>query len=61
MLGKHRIACGDARPETDYLQVMGGTCAAMLCADPPYNVKVAGHVQGRGRVKHAESRSPREK
>ena len=26
----------------------------MLCADPPYNVKVAGHVQGRGRVKHAE-------
>ena len=54
ILGKHRICCGDAREEGDYVRVTHGERAAMLCADPPYNVKVAGHVQGRGRVKHAE-------
>jgi DNA methylase len=26
----------------------------MAFADPPYNVRVPGHVQGRGRVKHAD-------
>jgi DNA modification methylase len=54
ILGGHRICCGDARDESDYVRVMRHDRAAMLCADPPYNVKVAGHVQGRGRVKHAE-------
>ena len=54
ILGKHRICCGDAREGNDYVRMIGGERAAMLCADPPYNVKVAGHVQGRGRVKHAE-------
>jgi DNA modification methylase len=54
MLGRHRISCGDARDEKDYVRLMGSDRAAMLCADPPYNVRVSGHVQGRGRVKHAE-------
>ena len=26
----------------------------MVFTDPPYNVRIAGHVQGRGRVKHRE-------
>jgi len=54
LLGKHRISCADAREEAGYLRVMRHERAAMLCADPPYNVKVVGHVQGRGRMKHAE-------
>ena len=54
MLGYNRIICGDARSERDFGRLMKGELATMMFADPPYNVPVAGHVQGRGRVKHAE-------
>ncbi|WP_018409328.1 site-specific DNA-methyltransferase [Methylocystis rosea] len=54
ILGKHRVLCGDARVAADYARLMKGQVAAMAFTDPPYNVKVAGHVQGRGRVKHDE-------
>src|SRR5215216_3285543 len=33
---------------------MGGQLAEMAFLDPPYNVRVAGHVGGRGRTKHRE-------
>jgi DNA modification methylase len=53
-LGHHRILCGDARSEPDLDRLMDGERARMAFIDPPYNVKVAGHVQGRGRIKHGE-------
>jgi DNA modification methylase len=53
-LGKHRVLCGDARDPAEHARLMQGDRAVMLMSDPPYNVAVQGHVQGRGRHKHAE-------
>jgi DNA modification methylase len=52
--GEHRVACGDARDDTVYGRLMGGSRAFMIITDPPYNVKISGHVGGRGRTKHRE-------
>ena len=54
ILGKHRVLCGDARETADYARLMQNELAAMAFTDPPYNVRIGGHVQGRGRVKHDE-------
>ena len=53
ILGRHRIACGDARSTRDLDRLMRGEPAAMVFADPPYNVRVR-NVQGRGLIKHPE-------
>jgi DNA modification methylase len=53
-LGRHRVLCGDARDGTAYARLMQCEPAAMVFTDPPFNVAVRGHVQGRGRHKHAE-------
>jgi DNA modification methylase len=52
-LRTHRVLCADAREESNYDRLMKGQLAAMVFADPPYNVRVA-DVQGRGRVRHNE-------
>lgn len=54
ILGAHVILCGDARSEADLYRLMEGIQARMGFTDPPYNVKIHGHVQGRGRVKHRD-------
>ncbi len=51
-LGPHRVFCGDAQCGDDVDMLMGGRRARVIFTDPPYNVPIAGHVQGRGRVKH---------
>jgi DNA modification methylase len=53
-LGKHRLICGDARDEAALTRLMAGEQARMVFVDPPYNVPIAGHVQGRGRIQHRE-------
>ena len=50
-LGNHRLLCGDAQSAGDFESLMGGSSAAMVITDPPYNVRIAS-VQGRGRIKH---------
>jgi DNA modification methylase len=53
-LGRHKLICGDAlKPET-YRQLMGDDRARAVFTDPPYNVKIDGHVCGSGKVKHRE-------
>jgi DNA modification methylase len=52
-LGQHRLLCGDATKEADVGNLMGRRRAAMLFADPPYNVRIAS-VQGRGKIRHRE-------
>lgn len=52
-LGAHRLLCGDATNATDVGRLMGGTRAAMVFTDPPYNVRVSA-VQGRGKIRHRE-------
>ena len=53
-LGSHRLLCGDAREPADFERLMQGDRARMVFSDPPYNVKIDGHVGGLGNVKHAE-------
>lgn len=53
-LGDHRLICGDAqRPET-YAALMLDDRARMVFTDPPYNVKISGHVCGSGTIQHRE-------
>jgi DNA modification methylase len=54
MLGHHVLACGDARDETTYDQLMGGQQAQFVFTDPPYNVPIDGHVCGLGRIRHKD-------
>ena len=53
-LGNNCVLCGDARDRSDLGRLMQEERAAMTFADPPFNTPVDGHVQGRGRNKHAE-------
>jgi len=54
VLGRHRLQVGDARDPHVYAQLMQGEPAEMVFIDPPYNLKIDGHVGGRGRIKHRE-------
>ena len=49
-LGEHRVACGDGR-DVAFLQRLVGEGEAIDCAflDPPYNVKINGHANAKGR------------
>jgi DNA modification methylase len=53
ILGAHRLCCGDAGLASDVRNLMGVERAAVIFADPPFNVRIAG-VVGRGKTKHRE-------
>ena len=53
-LGNHRLMCGDARDQAALDLLMNGEVAQIIFTDPPYNVKVDGHICGMGSVKHRE-------
>jgi DNA modification methylase len=53
-LGTHRLLCGDARDPAAYDRLMGDERARMIFTDPPYNVRIDGHVCGLGAVRHRE-------
>ena len=53
-LGKHRIICGNALEKEYFEKLFENKKADMVFTDPPYNVKVDGHVCGLGKVKHKE-------
>lgn len=52
--GKHRLFCGDALLAESYALLMEKEKAHAVFTDPPYNVKIDGHVCGLGSVKHRE-------
>jgi DNA modification methylase len=54
LLGKHRLLCGDARDPATFATLMDGRQARMVFTDPPYNVRIDGHVCGLGKIKHGE-------
>jgi DNA modification methylase len=54
LLGEHRMLCGDARDREAYAALMGREQAQMVFTDPPYNVKIDGHVGGLGKIKPRE-------
>jgi DNA modification methylase len=54
LLGPHRLLCADAREPASFSTLMAAERARMMFADPPYNVKIDGHVCGTGRIRHRE-------
>jgi DNA modification methylase len=53
-LGDHRLLCGNALDPQAYDALLAGEKAAAVFTDPPYNVRVQGHVSGKGVKKHRE-------
>ena len=53
-LRSHRLACGSALDPDVWSALMAGEKAVMSCSDVPFNVKIAGHVSGLGKIKHAD-------
>lgn len=54
LLGSHKLLCGDSRDPACFAALMGDDRARMVFADPPFNVKIDGHVGGMGDIKHPE-------
>ncbi len=53
-LGRHRLLCGNALEAESYRRLLGEDKAGMVFTDPPYNVRIDGHVCGLGKVRHRE-------
>jgi DNA modification methylase len=53
-IGPHRLYCGDSRLAESYETLLEGELAAMVFADAPYGVRIAGNVSGLGKVVHRE-------
>jgi len=53
-IGPHRLLCGDALQAESYARLMDHELAQVVFVDPPYNVKIDGHVSGLGRMRHSE-------
>jgi DNA modification methylase len=54
LLGRHRLICGDARQSETFKALLQGEQIDLVFTDPPYNVRIDGHVCGLGRVRHRE-------
>lgn len=54
LLDKHRLLCGDARDPASFAALMDCEQARLVLTDPPFNVRIDGHVCGLGKIKHAE-------
>ena len=53
-LDKHFILCGNAVDPRSFQTLIGKRRAAAVFVDPPYNVKIEGHVCGNGSIHHRE-------
>ena len=51
-LDDHRVLCGNALELADFETLMAEERAAMIFADPPYNVPIDGHANGLGAIHH---------
>ena len=54
ILRPHRLLCGSALDPLSYQVLMEERRASLVFTDPPYNVRVEGHVGGLGRIHHRE-------
>lgn len=54
LLGKHRILCANALDKSSYEVLMQQNRAHLVFTDPPYNVRIQGHVSGKGKIRHRE-------
>lgn len=54
LLNQHRLYCGSGLDASALALLMGEDRAAMVFTDPPYNVRINGHVSGLGKIHHGE-------
>ena len=54
LLGKHRLLCGSSLDGANYDQLLQAALVRAAFSDPPYNVKISGHVSGLGKIQHRE-------
>lgn len=54
LLEEHRVFCGSALDNISYSALMNAERAAFVFADPPWNVRIAGHASGLGRTRHGD-------
>lgn len=54
LLGRHRLFVGNALERESYQALLGREQAQMVFVDPPFNVRIQGHVSGLGKAQHAE-------
>jgi DNA modification methylase len=53
-LGDHSILCASALEAQSYALLLNGKRAGLVFTDPPFNVKISGHVGGLGKIRHRE-------
>ena len=53
-LGRHKIICANSLDEESFARLLSDKRADMVIQDPPYNVKISGHVCGCGNIRHDE-------
>lgn len=53
-LGDHRVACGSALDQATVSDLFAGEKATAAFTDPPYNVRIDGHVGGKGTIHHRD-------
>jgi DNA modification methylase len=54
LLGPHRVLSASALEDSAYATLMEDEKASMAFVDPPYNVRIQGHVSGLGAIHHRE-------
>jgi DNA modification methylase len=54
LLGDHRLLCGNALSNEDFVKLMASEKARMAFCDAPYNLKVDGVISGLGKAKHRD-------
>lgn len=54
VMGDHRLLCGDALAPESYKKLLKGKKAQMVFIDPPYNVRIDGHVSGKGALAYTD-------
>lgn len=53
-LCRHRIVCGNALDGTSYQALLRGSQPAIVFTDPPYNVPIARHAMGLGKIQRRD-------
>lgn len=53
-IGDHVLLCGDSTDPEAYRSLLNCELAQAVFTDPPFNVKIQGHVSGLGKQKHRE-------
>ena len=54
LMVKHKLLCSNSLHDEAYKVLMGNRRAAVVFIDPPFNVKIDGHVSGHGSTHHRE-------